>query len=178
MEEIKKYLGEEENFEKLINKLNEPINQEANNENGFDSTKFIGKIIDEFEGRGILYDKNNHIKYNGYFKNGEYEGFGRLYEKNIIIYEGYFHNGKYHGKGILYFNNIKKYEGNFVNGQYDGIGIEYFTNGKRKMVYKEGKPLNQYYGILYDNNNQEIYEGILIDQRPEKASNASIFYDN
>ena len=46
------------------------------------------------------------------------------------------------------------------------------------MVYKEGKPLNQYYGILYDNNNQEIYEGTLIDQRPEKASNASIFYDN
>ena len=180
MKEIKNYKGEEENFKKLINKLNEPINLESKDEsNKYDKIKYVGKKKNnKYEGRGILYDENNNIKFNGFFKNYEYEGFGNLYENNILIYEGYFHNGKYNGKGIFYEYNNKKYEGNFVDGQLDGIGIEYYIYGKRKMEYKEGKPSKECYGILYDYNNQEIYEGILIDQRPEQASNASILYEN
>lgn len=42
--------------------------------------------------------------------------------------------------------------------------IEYLTNGnrKRKLIYKEGKIENKCYGILYDENNEEEYKGLLI----------------
>ena len=73
MNEIKKYKGnEEQNFKKLIDKLNEPLKLETYYINSYDISKYVGKKINgEYEGRGILYDKNNHIKYNGYFKKGK-----------------------------------------------------------------------------------------------------------
>ena len=128
-----------------------------------------------------MYGKNNKIIFNGYFKNGKYEGFGRLYKNNDnhnLIYNGYFKNNEYNGIGILYSNGQIKYEGNFLNGVYNGIGIENVKNGKRKMKYKNGKPLKECYGILYDKNNNEIYKGLLKGQRLSKAKSVSIYDDD
>ena len=94
-----------------------------------------------------------------------------------MIYIGYFKDNYYNGKGVLYSNKQIKYEGDFHNGKYYGIGIEYKKNGKRKMKFRYGKPEKECYGILYDNNNNEIYKGLLKEQKPENAKSASI-YDN
>ena len=52
--------------------------------------------------------------FNGYFKNGNYEGFGSLYNNyGDLIYNGYFKNNEYNGIGILYSGNRIKYEGKF-----------------------------------------------------------------
>ena len=159
MDEILKFKGNLiENFKKLNEDLDKPLNYKEYIEDDYPVKKYVGKKIkDKYEGRGILYGKEDNIIYNGYFKNGKYEGFGRLYkkynDKHQLKYIGYFKNNKYNGIGILYSNGQIKYEGIFLDGEYNGIGIEYLINGKRKMMYEKGKPLKECYGILYDKNN-------------------------
>ena len=67
-----------------------------------------------------FYGYDDNIIFNGYFKDGKYEGFGRLYDDHSyeLIYIGYFKNNEYNGKGILYSNKQIKYEGDFLNGKY------------------------------------------------------------
>ena len=110
-----------------------------------------------------------------------FKGFTRKYNFNRIKYEGFFKNNEYTGKGILYnYYGIKKYEGYFKNGKYDGIGIEYLSNGKRrrKLYYKNGNILEKSYGVLYDDNDKEIYIGLLIKGKPEKGKNLIFYEDN
>ena len=76
MKKIKEYKGNSEEFKVLNEQLDQPFNadilyydEEKKNK------KYIGKIINnEYEGRGILYEKSGEVKYNGYFKKGEFEG--------------------------------------------------------------------------------------------------------
>jgi len=180
MNEILNYKGNEiESFKKQNEELDIPLNYETHFENDSSSVKkYVGnKINNKYEGRGILYGKDDKIIFNGYFKNGKYEGFGRLYDNNSneLIYIGYFKDNMYEGKGILYSNKQIKYEGNFYYGKYNGIGTEYIKNGKRKMKFFYGKPEKECYGILYDNNNNEIYKGLLKEQKPENAKSVSIY---
>ena len=178
MDEILNYKGNEiENFKKQNQELDIPLNYETHLENkSFSVKKYIGnKKYNQYEGRGILLGENDNIIFNGHFKNGLYEGFGRLYQDQELIYIGYFKKNKYNGKGILYSNKQIKYEGNFLNGEYNGIGIEYRKNGKIKMKFENGKPLKESYGILYDNNNNEIYKGLLKEQKPENAKSVAIY---
>lgn len=170
MERIKDYKGNDEEFKKLNDLLEQPYDYETiYYDDNKKIKKYEGKIRHgDYEGRGILYDRSGEIIYNGYFVKGKYEGYGRKFDNKELIYEGYFKNDYKYGRGTLYYNNNKKYEGYF-DGEYEGIGIEYFKNGKRIMEYKKGEPEKQCYGILYDNNNNQIYEGLLIDQRPQNA---------
>ena len=180
MDEILNYKGIE-NIKNKNEELDIPLNFEEKNEYNYeyDSRKYKGnKKNNKYEGRGILYGYYDNIIFNGYFKDGEYE-FGRLYNNKYddheLKYIGYFKNNKYNGKGILYSNKQIKYEGDFLDGEYNGIGIEYIRNGKRKMKFEKGKPLKECYGILYDNNNNEIYKGLLKEQKPENAKSVAIY---
>ena len=134
-------------------------------------------INNNYEGIGT-YIKQRKSKYIGNFKNGKYNGFGKLFNSsNDLVYEGFFNNDNYNGKGILYKNGKKIFEGNFKNGKYENIGIEYLPNGKRKRKarYLSGEILNQCYGVLYDKNDKELYKGILRDGIP-KEGKSLIFY--
>ena len=51
-------------------------------------------------GKGILYNKNGNIKYEGDFFIGKYEGKGKLYSESGKYYIGQFQNGQKNGKGI------------------------------------------------------------------------------
>ena len=78
--------------------------------------------------------------YEGDFKNGEYDGKGKMYSsvrdnKAILTYEGKLKAGKYHGKGTLYFDNGNvQYKGEFKNGKYNGKGMLYDEQGN--VVHK------------------------------------------
>ena len=154
------------NFPSIFNKKN--------------NEKYIGETINnKYNGRGILYDSAGNLKYNGYFKDGSFEGFGRKYNLNKLEYEGFFKNNNYNGKGILYKNGIKKYEGYFSYGKYDGIGIEYLSHGetkKRKTLFFNGR-ISSGYGILYYNNNEQ-YRGFLKDGKPKMGKNITIYGEN
>ena len=93
--------------------------------------------------KGILYE-NSKMKYEGEFKNEEFNGYGKLYsldkednkQDNIYLYyEGYFKDNTLFGKGIKYYKNGKK--------KIEGV----FTN------------FNSFKGIYYDPNEVPIFEG-------------------
>ena len=126
--------------------------------------KYHGWFInDEYNEQGILYDENKKVVYQGTFKNGYYDGNGRLFfpDSAFVKYEGEFKNGEFNGIGKLYLENsiIVKYEGTFKNGEFNGHGIKYnpkhkiyegeFKNG---LYYGIGKQYNSFNGIM-------IYEG-------------------
>ena len=84
------------------------------------------------------------MKYEGEFKNEEFNGYGKLYsldkednkQDNIYLYyEGYFKDNTLFGKGIKYYKNGKK--------KIEGV----FTN------------FNSFKGIYYDPNEVPIFEG-------------------
>ena len=174
------YKGNDESFKKYNEELEKSFDYEIVY---FDEEKKIKKytgqlLNDEYEGRGILYNILGEMIYNGYFKKGKYEGYGKEFNCNELIYEGFFNNNIYNGKGTLYNQKNKKYEGNFLYGKYHGIGIEYLLCGKkrRKMKYKKGKALSKSFGVLYDDD-KEIYFGILKNGKPENAKDITIYDD-
>ena len=60
-----------------------------------------------------LYELNGNIKFKGDLSEGKYQGFGKLYENNILLYEGNFKDGLYEDNGILYIDENTKYIGTF-----------------------------------------------------------------
>ena len=100
----------------------------------------------KYDGRGILYDTNGEMIYNGYFKNNEYDGFGNEFKYGKLAYEGFFTNGEKNGKGLLYYNNSEQI---FFNGIF----------GMSKYIE----------GISYEPNGYKIYEGIFINNRPKEG---------
>ena len=173
MDEIIAYNGNEDEFKKYRVKLNEALKYETSYYN-IELTYRGQKINNKCEGIGILYNnKSGEIEYNGYFKEGKIEGYGKKYKNNKLIYEGFFKffagSSQFEGRGTLYEEGNIKYEGFFYLNKYGGIGIEYFPNGKkiRKMKYNYGYPAKESYGILYDDNNNEIYKGLLIEEKPK-----------
>lgn len=71
-----------------------------------------------YEGEGKLYDpETNMLVYEGNFREGAYDGEGKLYEGGILAYEGEFLLGAYNGTGKLYDQETGgiTYEGVFYN---------------------------------------------------------------
>ena len=171
MDKLRNYEGNEEEFKKY----NEILKKRVKGKILFHYNKikkYEGNIVNNlYDGRGILYNESGEIIYNGFFKEGKYEGFGKKYEQKQLIYEGFFLNDKYEGKGIKYDKGDKNYEGYFHEGKYHGIGIQFFNGKKIKKTYFEnGYSLSKCYGILYDNN-IEVYSGELLDDKPKQGKN-------
>ena len=98
---------------------------------------YFGEMLDnKMHGKGILFDKNSNIIYDGYFVNNYYEGDGKFVYESGVYYIGQFLKGERHGKGILYYKNGNiKYEGDFVHDK------------KKEMENLFGKMVN----IILDN---------------------------
>ena len=95
LKDIITYNGNEDEFKIYIEELNNSLKTENSN-------------IQNYNGIGTSCNNYGEIEYNGYFKNGIFDGFGRkYYYNNRIEYEGFFTNGKYNGKGILYIMEKK-----------------------------------------------------------------------
>lgn len=85
-----------------------------------------------YHGRGLLYNKHTKQYYEGQFKKGELEGYGRLFTIGYN-YRGQFHKSDLHGLGIMYqhrdgYNLICKIPIK-VKYYYQGIYIGYFRKG-------------------------------------------------
>ena len=122
---------------------------------------YVGEINEKLEknGKGILYNKDNILDYEGDFISNEANGKGKVYYTNgNLLYEGdfrhdYIFKGKYYSKkGFLV------YDGEFKNFLFDGEGTLYEEEGYYFIGnFKEGK-LNGG-GLLFDKNNNLVYSG-------------------
>lgn len=135
----------------------------------------------ERHGFGIL--SNSKTKYEGFWRNNLFTGWGRETTLNGNILEGKFIAGKLSGKGKLMNNKGETFTGDFENGKKKGTGKEITKqfayegtyddntmNGKGTIQFFEEK--NKYIGDFFNNeltgtgtyiwDSGERYEGTLI----------------
>ena len=67
-------------------------------------------------GKGVEYNKNKEVKYDGEWSNGKKEGTGKYFDKYGTYYIGQWKNDLKNGLGEVYLSNrIIIYKGNFIN---------------------------------------------------------------
>ena len=138
---------------------------------------YIGELLNGIpNGRGIKYDKNGKIKYEGNVINGKAEGSGKYNYENGFYYIGQWKNDMKNGKGILYYKNGNiLYNGDFINNKYEGKGKFIAENGE----YYEGEFKNNLFhgkGIIYYENGYKKYEGDFKNDKFE--GNGKYIYEN
>jgi flagellin-like hook-associated protein FlgL len=127
-----------------------------------------------YTGYKKIYDDNGDLIYDGYLKDGKFDGYGRLYDKNKIIYEGDWSNGLYNGYGTVYDNSGKKvYQGDIKNGTPHGWGTVYGTNGK--VMYQGGleNGYRQGWGTTYDKDGKYLESKYYADATVARESEGS-----
>jgi len=79
-------------------------------------------------------------EYKGKFQNGAFEGAGVCSYDDGTKYEGGFKDGKRWGFGIMSFQSGDRYEGEFCEGRRHGNGKYFFKNGdSHEGCYEQGK---------------------------------------
>lgn len=88
----------------------------------------------DYDGKGIEYDENGMIIYDGEWRNDRFHGKGKKYdEKNQLVYEGEWKNGLPEGKGVYYESGKKKYKGRWVKGQINIHGNKWFVFANKSI---------------------------------------------
>lgn len=92
-------------------------------------------------GRGTLIEETDRglTIYRGTFKNGEYDGFGRLsYEEENAVYKGDWKNGVREGRGTYWDSENNVYIGQWQGGKRNGEGVQAFkVENWREDAYSE-----------------------------------------
>ena len=142
-----------------------------------DGSRYVGALVDDkMEGFGVLV-KSNEV-YIGTFHESKPNGFLKLYRNDKLYYEGYWKDGAFDGEGTLYKEDGSIKTGDWVAGRLsqtlvdvqlpqghyygyakdgnpDGLGKMDYTNGtsyqgKWKTGFWEGEG-------LYISNNDSVY---------------------
>ena len=107
-----------------------------------------GKVIN---GASIMYygeGNNDYLNfdeecvYEGFYRNGKRDGFGKFTMTNGDMYEGEFRNDCYNGKGIYKWQNGVIFNGKFKDNKKEGFGI--MSNpliGKLVGLWRNDQPL-------------------------------------
>ena len=131
-------------------------------ENGATTIKAIqrGCISGDCNNGYGKYNFENAV-YEGYFKNGEKEGRGKMTFWDNAIYEGDCTNGLRNGKGKYTYIDGAVYDGDWVNSERTGKGVFIWGKGKWEGESYEGDLVNGYrtgYG-KYTKKDGTIQEG-------------------
>ena len=133
-----------------------------------DGKYYIGEFKNNKpNGKGIKYNKNGNILYDGDFINGKFEGNGKYVREDGLSYIGQWKNGLSHGKGTMYYSNGNiKYKGDWVNNKYEGNGMDIQENGYYYIgQYKNG--FANGIGREYYPNGNLKYQGDWVNDKPE-----------
>ena len=147
--------NEEEEIEKEIDGEEEQENKEEEKK---DDNSVEVRIEDD---KVYKYIEIEDIIYKGKFDENNRTGQGKVYYRGILKYEGFIKNGVYEGEGKLYDLDGKvEFEGVFKAGKRFGYGISYDSIGN--PIYK-GQWKNDFQdgeGELLNSNGDTIYKGM------------------
>ena len=138
---------------------------------------FLNRVyyIGEFKyglrnGKGIIYNKNRDIIYDGDFVNDNAEGNGKIILEKGEYYIGEFKNGLINGKGIIYNKNGDIiYDGDWLNNEMEGNGKYIYEDNKYYIgEFKNG--LRNGKGIKYNKKGDIIYDGDWVNNKAEKVA--------
>lgn len=146
---------------------------------------YTGKVNIDYQRHeyGVLL-LNDGSKYEGYWRENYFTGWGRYIDSDGTIFEGNFQNGRLNGKGIKRSLNGNMYIGDFVESRREGKGREETNehiyegefkndkkNGTGKLSYKLLK--DTYEGEFLDNcitgigfytwGNKDTYKGSFVN---------------
>lgn len=159
-------------------------------------TKFVessykGDVLHgKFHGKGIMiYDQST---YDGYFQNGEPNGYGvctwqcgqvyagewlnderhgvgKSYNTNSghDAYDGEWQFDNYHGHGILKYAGGHVYEGSFVNGNYDGQGTYIYSPMSNYKGQFKGNKRSGHGTMIYSSGETYVGEWVSDECRGE-----------
>ena len=169
------------NIPKTTNKNHQNNNLEINYKNSKKENGIIKYDNGEYykgeekngkrQGKGILYNKNGGIKYEGEWNNDYPDGNGKCLEEQGNYYIGEFKKGIKHGKGKYYDKSGNLiYEGDFADGKKEGTGKLInkdgsYYEGDFKNDCKHGK------GKLFNINGCIIYDGEFSNNLPNGYGN-------
>jgi len=122
------------------------------------------------EGKGKTYTNDGILLFSGMFKKDEKNGYGSSYyaDGNGLKYNGNFKNGNYNGKGTLYDFFGYHEVGNFLNGERHGKIKEYNDdNGKIVSIHTWKNGVNDGIGYLYFPNGKVLFKGYFKDKKRE-----------
>lgn len=148
-----------------------------------DGSFYVGAFKNNmYNGFGMLryyVDDESHAVqptvYEGYWKNNNRKGKGKLNFNDGSYYIGNFDFDNMHGKGVYYYSNGDMYKGEFLNGMIEGYGEHYDNND---CIIYEGNFLDGVYngyGKLYYLN-ELIYEGQFLNGQFNNNDNNNINY--
>lgn len=121
-------------------------------EQNFIPKKYEGTFLNGKYLKGSLISLNNR-QYLGEFKNGVFDGEGKLGFNKDWFFEGYFKNGMMNGKGTRKIEGVGSFTGVFINdtivgnviykyengGIYEGTILNSSPSGKGKYLFKTGE---------------------------------------
>ena len=104
-------------------------------------------------------------RYEGYLKNGRFDGHGLMFAKDGSNYKGEWKNSRMHGYGIRTFSESSpflRFEGNHEDGFPMGKGTLYFKDGERHVgqfchYFLKG------YGVRYSSEGKIIEQGQFVN---------------
>lgn len=125
-----------------------------------------------FNGNGKYFYKDGSV-YDGGNKDGLADGFGTMFFSSGTKYIGYFKKDKYHGKGKMFYKNGDVYEGHYKIGKKHGTGKYTYKDGSFfNGEYKNGNATN---GTIYFSNGEKYVGNLKKDKYHGKGK---YFYKN
>ncbi|EGR27881.1 MORN repeat protein [Ichthyophthirius multifiliis] len=157
-----------------------------------DGSYYVGQIKNNFfkEGKGIFYNQDGFLMYQGEFQNYNITGNGSRFYYDGSVYEGDLERDKKQGKGNANYKDESMYQGEWEN-DFQSLGTYYYNkknlnnfytgqwlngiqSGKGKYVYPsggvyEGEILNnkRHGNGIYKYSNGNIYDGQWIENNQQ-----------
>ena len=105
-----------------------------------DGSQYVGAVVDDkMEGFGVLVKADE--LYIGYFHDSKPDGFLKLYKNNKLYYEGYWKDGTFNGEGTLYKEDGSIKTGDWVAGRLSQTLVDTkLPQGHYHGYAKDGKP--------------------------------------
>lgn len=105
-----------------------------------DGSQYVGAVVDnKMEGFGVLVKADE--LYIGYFHDSKPDGFLKLYKNNKLYYEGYWKDGTFNGEGTLYKEDGSIKTGDWVAGRLSQTLVDTkLPQGHYHGYAKDGKP--------------------------------------
>ena len=122
----------------------------------------------KFTLKGIVWEGNGLLEfasgafYDGQFKDGKYNGWGKYVFPDGKVHIGNFIDGLFTGSGMLKYPNGDEVSGNFKNGFASGRGTMYFSSND--AIYTGEILTNRAHGFgTYENTNGSYYKGTFLN---------------
>ena len=127
-----------------------------------DGSWYLGEIADSlFNGYGKMSYADSTV-YEGYWKDGLWDGSGEVLFPDGDYYKGEFKEHKFSGYGIYLYSDSSRYEGYWEDGMFSGAGTMNYADGSTytgEWRYDRKNGL----GVLYDAQSGSLFRGYFID---------------